>query len=236
VRTYLLILAICATAACKGKPKTQAAPGAGKVEVQGSGGKAPKEIDLPHADGSPPVKTTGPVKPETFKKMSEMTFPGFNLDVRALTDKYMWLYQKTPESPVIRASVHIWPCVGNPKDCWPLDVETFKKDHMDELKQYLTPGLKKAPDTQFEVGETELNGQKMIYTFQLGEVLGGEHNEFTYAYVLYYNDGHNEIRVLGEYKDDLMGKKEDMAKAIPRVDLENTAKAFLDVYTHHWQE
>ncbi len=233
MRTYLLVLA--AVAACKGKPTTQAAPGSAKVETQGSANKGPKPINLPHSDGSPPPKTTAPLKPETFKKLSEMTFPGFNLDVRGLTADYFHVYQKTPDSPVIRASIHAWTCKdkGN-KDCWPQDLEWIKKNKMDELKQYLTDGLKKAPDTVFEVGETTVNGAKAFYTFQLGEVVGGEHNEFSYCYVLYYHDDFNEMRVLAEYKDDLLRTKEEMAKAIPREDLENTAKAFLDVYTHAW--
>jgi hypothetical protein len=232
VPTYLLALALILSA-CKGKPKPQAAPpGSARVETQGSA-NSNKDIPLPHSDGSPPVKTTGPVKPETLKKLSEMTFPGWNLDVRGLTDKHMWVYQKTPGSPVIRASIHIWPC--DKDNCWPIDLDKYKA-RQDDLKKYLTDKLKAAPDTQWEVGKTDVNGTPVIYTFQLGEVLSGEHNEFSYAYVLYYNDGQNEIRVIAEYKDDLVGKKEDMVKLVPREDLENTAKAFLDVYTHHWQE
>lgn len=233
MRTYLLVLALSVIASsCKGKPKPQEAPGSGKVEKQGSQGH---DVGLPHADGSPPKHTTAPVKPETFKKMSELTFPGFNLDVRSSTDKYLWVYQKTPDSPVVRASIHIWPCVHEGKDCWPMDAEVWKKDHMGELQQYLTPKLKEAKDTQFEVGMTDVYGEKMIYTYQLGEVLGGDHNEFTNCYILWWNDGVNEIRVLAEFKDDLMKSKEDMIKAVPRETLENTAKSFLDVYTHHWQ-
>ena len=44
------------------------------------------------------------------------------------------------------------------------------------------------------------------------------------------------IRVVSEYKDDMVATKEDMVKAVPKEDLLNTAKAMIDVYTHHWQE
>jgi len=233
VRTFVLAFAVVSLVACKGKPKPQAAPGSGKVETQGSGKSV--EVVLPQADGSPPVKTTAPVKPETLKKLSEMTFPGFNLDVQRLNATNMWVYQKTVDHPIVRASIHIWPCA--PNNCWPIDVAKYK-EHEDELKKaYLAEDLQKMPDTQWELGETDLHGTKMIYTFQLGESVGsGMHSAFTYTYILYYNDGNNEIRVLGEYKDDMMGSKEAMSKSVPREDLENTAKAFLDVYTHHWQD
>lgn len=238
MRTYLLASALILTA-CKGKPKPQAAPpGSGRVETQGSA-TTNKDIPLPHSDGTPPVKTTAPVKPETFKKLSELTFPGWNLDVRGLNDTNVWVYQKTPGSPVIRASIHVWHC-DPPKDpptnCWPNDPEYYKKRSDEVKKKYLTEKLMAAPDTVWEAGKTEVDGTPMVYTFQLGEILNPEHNEFSYAYILYYNDGINEARVLAEYKDDLVGKKEDMVKLVPREDLENTAKAFMDVYTHHWQD
>jgi hypothetical protein len=226
-------LVISAVVACKGKPKPQAAPGSGKVETQGSASKGAKEIELPHSDGSRPIQTTGPVKLETLKKMSEITFPGFNLDVRSVVEKHMWVYQKTAEHPIIRASIHIWPC--DEKNCWPLDLAKYK-ERQEELKIYLEGDLKTAPDTQFEVGQTEVNGAPVMYTFQLGQVMNDKRSQFTYAYVMFYNDGKNEIRVVSEYKDDMVATKEDMIKAVPKEDLENTAKAMIDVYTHHWQE
>jgi hypothetical protein len=233
VRTFVLAFAVLSLVACKGKPKPQAAPGSGKFEKQGSGKAV--EVVLPQADGTPPIKTTAPVKPDTFRKLSEMTFPGFNLDVQRLNAENMWVYQKTIDHPVIRASIRIWPC--NATNCWPLDVATYKQHETDIKNAYLSEDLRKMPDTQFEIGETDLHGTKMIYSFQLGQSVGsGMHSEFTYTYVLYYNDGNNEIRVLGEYKDDMMASKEAMTKSVPKEDLENTAKAFLDVYTHHWQE
>lgn len=233
MRTFVLVLAF-SLVACKGKPKPQAAPGSGKVEMQGS--NRPHDVELPHSDGSPPVKTTAPIKPETFQKLSELTFPGFSLNVQMVKPDYLWVYQRIPESPVIRASIHIWTCAKGPGGCFPVDVEEYKAKHMDALKQYLSEDLQKQPDTVFETGMTDVNGTKVVYAFQLGMSHGDMHSEFTYAYVLYYNDGINEIRVLAEYKDDMMNSKEAMLKAVPKEDLLNTAKAFLDVYTHHWQE
>lgn len=235
VRTFVLAFAVLSLIACKGKPKPREAPGSGKVETQGSA--KPKEVTLPHADGSPPIKTTAPVKPETYKKLSEMTFPGFNLAVNRVSDKYLWVYQSTIDHPIIRGSIHIWSCKNDPKGCYPVNVEEYKAKHMDELRQYLSDGVKNSTDLVFETGMTDLHGTPMIYVYQLGQVVGdGRHSEFTHSYILFYNDGENEIRALGEYKDDMMASKEAMVKSVPREDLENTAKAFLDVYSHHWQE
>jgi hypothetical protein len=63
---------------------------------------------------------------------------------------------------------------------------------------------------------------------------GPGHFAWTHAYTLYWNDGQNQIRVVAEYKDDPLLNKEAMAKEVPRADLENVAKAFMDVYTQAW--
>ncbi len=60
------------------------------------------------------------------------------------------------------------------------------------------------------------------------------HFAWSHAYTLYYNDGQNQIRIVSEYKDDPLVTKEAMAKEVPREDLENVARAFLDVYTQAW--
>ena len=100
------------------------------------------------------------------------------------------------------------------------------------------------PDTVFEVGTTKLNNTPMIYTYQLAQTKpttgindAGDnpgHFAWSHAYVLYYNDGVNQIRVVGEFKDDPVDSKEAMAKAVPRGDIENVTKAFMDVYTQAW--
>jgi hypothetical protein len=56
---------------------------------------------------------------------------------------------------------------------------------------------------------------------------------FTDAYIVYYNDGVNQIRVIASYKDDPT-TTEELKKLAPKEDLEALALAFLDVYTHAW--
>jgi len=56
----------------------------------------------------------------------------------------------------------------------------------------------------------------------------------TIVYTLaYYNDGINEIRVQGAYKDDPAGK-DALKKLAPKEDLRALALSFLDYYTHQW--
>jgi hypothetical protein len=106
------------------------------------------------------------------------------------------------------------------------------------MKALLAEELRDRPDTVWDLGKTEINGQTMIYTYQLGHVsekddLGNPQSAFTNAYALYYNDGKNQVRVVAEYKDDQVAR-EDLTAIAPREDLEKLARAFMDVYTQKW--
>ena len=116
--------------------------------------------------------------------------------------------------------------------CTPMELAKWV-EKKEALKEFLMPEIKDLPDTDFSVGATELHGQTMIWTHQLAYHMGPEGGAYTNAYILYYNDGVNQIRVVSEYKDD-PASKENMLKLTPKQDLENVAKAFLDVYTHAW--
>src|SRR5262249_33724657 len=99
--------------------------------------------------------------------------------------------------------------------------------------------LRDRPDTQFDVGQTDLHGAPMIYTYQAAQLIGQDDNKnpvaaWTDAYALYYNDGVTQIRVVAEYKDDPMTSKEAMLQAAPRGSLGKVAKAFADASTHAW--
>jgi hypothetical protein len=100
--------------------------------------------------------------------------------------------------------------------------------------------LKDSPDITWEMGMTKMNGAPVVYTYQVGTsagsgsaTIGGEGFSFTDNYVAYYNDGVNQIRVVGAYKDD-PASKNDLIKMAPKDDLQALALAFLDVYTHAW--
>jgi hypothetical protein len=231
VRTLVAFSILALAFGCKGKPKPRAAP-PDKVETSsGSGEKGPRELVLPQGTGAPPVKTTAPVDQATIQRVSELRFPGFNGDARTANEKAMWVIQQTPDHPVLRAGIHINHCSDT--NCVPMELEKWKAN-TEKLKEYLSDGLKTASDTVFEVGQIDMHGTPMMYTYQLGWLASGSHGEWSHAYILYYNDGINDIHVIAEYKDDMPKSREVLAAMIKRQDLENTAKAFMDVYTQAW--
>jgi len=245
----LVVIAI-ALAACKGAPKHQPAP----ANAQAGSNKAPPapDIALPHSDGSPIQPTKAKIDPATMQKLQAMTFQGFVAKPHGLNAEAgtMEVQQRTNDHPTIWAVITIAPCTDTTlmPSCLPMQLDKWMAEpRYTELKSILPPALRAQPDTIFEVGATVLGGQKMIFTYQLGQstshpsgsgVTGSAFDPggFSYsdAYFLYYNDGVNAIRVVAEYKDDPRDSKEKMAETAPKGDLENVAKSFMDVYTHAW--
>jgi len=167
-------------------------------------------------------------------KLAELKFPGFEPRVRSLTEKLLDVRHLTEARPKIAATVTIQPCFA----CLPMDLDRWK-DNVDGLKMLVQPELRDRPDTQFDVGQTDLHGAPMIYTYQAAQLIGQDENKnsvaaWTDAYALYYNDGVTQIRVVAEYKDDPPGSKDQMLATVSREGLEKVAKAFADAYTHAW--
>jgi hypothetical protein len=237
VRKFLIASLVLATA-CKGKPAHREPPPnavAATGSASGSNGKrAAPDLALPTGPGTPPLKTTRTLGRADFEKLAALEYPGFSKQPHGLNDVLMEVRQVTVDHPRLWATVTIEPCGKD--DCWPMDLDEWKK-HEPELKKLLGD-LASAPNVDWEVGKTDLHGQTLIYTYQLGqntvEGEGGGSFMFSDAYALYYNDGKNKIRVVAEYKDDPVKTKELMAKLAPKADLALLALSFLDVYTHAW--
>jgi len=227
VRT-LLVFALLAAAGCKDKPTRKAPP-----PNVGSASSSPPSPDLllPHADGTPPRRTTKPLTKDDYQRLAKLSFPGFETMSRDLADNAFEIYQTTKDHPKLSAVITIQPC----KDCVPMELDRWRAK-TEDLKIYLG-ALKDKPGVEFEVGQTAIHGQPIIYTYQLGAYIdpgaGGGALTFTDAYIAYYNDGVNQIRILGAYKDDPI-PKDQLLKTAPKQDLEALALAFLDVYTHAW--
>ena len=135
--------------------------------------------------------------------------------------------------PTIATTITITPCF----DCPAMELAAWKAREA-SLRLLIGPELRDRPDTVWEMGQTELNGAPVIFTFQLGHHFGKDDNgnptaAFANAYALYFNDGTNQIRVVTEYKDDPVAR-EDLTLVAPREDLEKVARAFLDAYTQAW--
>ena len=229
VRTLLVVSVLALAIGCKGKPKHQDPPASVELPA-GSGSSSPKpaaDLVLPQGPGTPPSKTTKALGTDTFNKLKELKYPGFFAEMKWNDEKGFEVRQKTEDHPKLWATITIQPC----GDCTPM--ELAKWEHKDSLKELLMPELRNRPEVDFTVGTTDLHGAPMIWTHQLGYYMGAEGGGFTNAYILYYNDGVNQIRVVSEYKDD-PATKENLLKLAPKEDLEKIAKAFMDAYTHAW--
>lgn len=232
-----LALACCLLAVgCKGKPKAKAPPkNAATGTVNGSGDRAAPDLALPHSDGTPVKKTTAPLGKADFDKLVKMQFEGFYSEVRTQGDKILEVRYRTKDRPVLWAVVTVSPCL----DCLPMQLDKWKEKEA-ELRAVSLEVLKDTPDITWEMGATQMNGAPIVYTYQLGtgntgsgSAEGGGGYSFTDNYIAYYNDGVNQIRVVGAYKDDPASKNE-LIKMAPKEDLQALALSFLDVYVHAW--
>ena len=78
-----------------------------------------------------------------------------------------------------------------------------------------------------------------IYSYQLGYAAEIDHNDpaavdYGDAYIVYYNDGVNQIRVIAHYLDDAAGGIDQLLAAAPPEELEKLAVAFASFYVHAW--
>ncbi|HEY5951049.1 MAG TPA: hypothetical protein VIV40_36405 [Kofleriaceae bacterium] len=236
MRTILVISLLGLAVGCKDKPTTKAPPanvGSGSAGSGSSTASSPApELILPKSDGTPPKKTTKPHVKADYERLSKLEYPGFDAQVRTVGEKVFEVRQKTKDHPRLWAVVTIKNCF----ECLPMELDKWKAKEQ-EIKALNLESLKDSKDIEWELGETTLNGQKIIYSYQVGTGNapgeGGGQYAFTDAYVANYNDGINEIRVVASYKDDPVGKQ-DLKKLAPKEDLQKLALSFLDVYTHEW--
>jgi hypothetical protein len=223
MRLVVFLVAVAALG-CKGKPERREPPSNAHTATSGHH----DDIHLPKGDGSPPKKTTGPLSSETVKKLRALTYPRFISENHG-NDLSVVVVYRTDDRPKLKATVQITPCASK---CVPLELDKWKG--REDLKEFLPAELRAAADTTFEVGATDLDGVPMIYTYQVGMVNKDGSLYFTDTYVLYYNDGNNEIRVVSTYADDRPLSREAMLKMASQEDLGNIAKAFVDVFTQAW--
>jgi hypothetical protein len=245
VRFSVAFVSLALVVACKGKPRHEdpgpsaakgSGSGSGSATESGSGSAIPSgprpDIDLPRGTGLPPAKTTAALTKPQLEKLSEIKVPRFVLQVKMLTNVLCLVRQTTDDHPKIAVTIAIAPCPGH--ECRPADLATWKADPT-PAKKGLDPALEARPDTKFELGEDDLNGQKMISSYQLGYWFESEAaGKWTDMYCLYFNDTINRIHVCAEYKDDPTNDLESMVKLVPKQDLVNVAKAFMDIYTQAW--
>lgn len=186
-------------------------------------------LHLPHGDGTLPKLTkTSPIDQAAIAKVRSLDFPGFTKE--ALGDESSLVtVLHTNDHPKLKATVQIRPCKNT---CVPMDLKKWQT--RTDINDMLSAQLKESKDTKFQVGSTDLNSQPMIFTYQYGLVKMNQSTYYADTYVLWFNDGKNEIRVVATYVDNIPDSLAQMLALAPESDLEKLAKAFMDVYTQAW--
>lgn len=237
----LFTVAIALVGCKTNKHDKPATTGSAAVAGSGSAGRAAvgsdavvgqgEPLKLYKGDGTPPKKSTRPLDQALVDTLGNLEFPTFTKQDRTAGKAFEARF--TTPRPKLATTVTITKCF----DCLPMELEKWQAKG-DKLKALLAEELRDLPDTKFEVGKTELHGQPLIYLYQVGYINGKDaqgqpQGAYSNAYVLYFNDGVNQVRVVSEYKDDWV-TREDMLAIAPRGDLEKIAKSFMDAFTHAW--
>jgi hypothetical protein len=214
----------------------------------------PGHVTLPRTPSTPPNRTTRPLSRKELERLAALEFKDFDRQERGLADRFVEFRHSTRTRPILGVTITIEPCDApqplgkaprrgrNPgvrRTCTPMELDAWKAKG-DELKRFLSKQLVGRPDTQFEVGTREVLGTPAIYTYQLGAFFGNDERDqpvgaYSDAYVLYYNDGVNQIRVNACYLDDMIGGVDKLRAVAPQEDLEKLAVAFMSFYLHAWR-
>ena len=246
MRSALLVLVIAAVA-CKGKPKHKPPPqNLGAIDPNAKASVTPNpelpDLVLPKGAGKP-VKTTEPLPLKKLLELQQLTWKGFQAEPHAINPaKGMEVRHTTADKPKIAATVTIAPCSAQAVlgPCAAMTLPAWQAREA-ELKKMIPEEIRAG--AKFEIGTVKFHDTDLVYTFQLGETAGTiekgsnagqRYVAYTYAYILYFNDGVNQLRVVAEYKDEAPEKVDDFLKLTPRSDLENTAKGFFDAFTSQW--
>jgi hypothetical protein len=221
----------------------------------------PGRVGLPKTGGEPPRKTTKPLALAELERLAAIEFKDFQRQDRGVHERITEFRHITKTRPILGVTITIEPCAPveppragpkarkragsatpgracTPRACTPMQLELWKAK-TDELKQSLSKQLVARPETLFEVGARDVLGAPAIYTYQLASFFGTDETgqpvgAYSDAYILYYNDGVNEIRVNAAYIDDAIGGTDKLVAVAPREDLEKLAVSFMSYYLHEW--
>jgi hypothetical protein len=213
-------------------PAAGAGPGTGASPVE------PAHIKLPRSPDTPVRPTRRPLDAAALSRLAATEFPGFEREEQGAVAGMVRFRHTTRSRPHLAVSVVIGPCSARPA-CLAMDLASWTA-RQGELRDQLPKELRSRPDTRFEIGARAIAGAPAIYTYQLGYAGGVDEKDqpaadYTDAYVLYYNDGINQIRVMAHYVDDALGSLAQLLAIAPPDDLEQLAAAFASFYLHAWQ-
>lgn len=258
----MFLLAATLAFGCKDKQAAQTKPtdppsgsatgSAAKVEEPMGSGATPdvaggKPLVLPKLLGDEAAKPIDqpdkPVTKATYEKLAAPDYIGFKKEILAATDKAMEVVYSTEEKPRLLITVKAWHCpVGEALKTAAEEATCYSKEDWlklgDKIKASMSAGLGKDPDTELELGTTDLgNGATALTRYQIGWVKSTEPGggfATTNNYIIVFHNGVNQLRVSAQYKDDPPASKADLAAMAPKEDLARIAKSFFDVYSHGW--
>jgi hypothetical protein len=197
---------------------------------------APVHVKLPRSPATPPRRTTRRLGRAQLDWLAAVPFPDFDRQARSAPAGSVEVRHVTHTRPRLGVTVTIGPCSSR-TTCPPMKLGYWAARRAALLGQL--PGkLRSRPDTRFEIGARALSGVPAIYTYQVGYSAGTDNKDqpavdYSDAYIVYFNDGVNQIRVMAHYLDDAVGLDQLLASAPPE-ELEKLAVAFASFYVHAW--
>jgi len=196
---------------------------------------APAHVKLPRSPDTPVHPTRQPLDAAVLGRLAAVEFADFEREDQGAVAGVVRFRHTTRSRPHLAVSIVMGTCGTG---CPPMDLARWTA-RRDELRGQLPRALRDRPDTRFEIGARAVAGAPAIYTYQLGYAGGrDEHDQpsadYTDAYVLYYNDQVNQIRVMAHYVDDPVGGLPKFLAIAPPEDLQQLAVAFAGYYLRAW--
>lgn len=197
----------------------------------------PAHIRLPRSPESPARRTLRPLKRPQLGRLAAIEFPDFEHQNRETTDRMIVVRHVTRTRPKLAVTVSLGAC-PRPRACPSMQLARWNA-RRGQLLRELPASLAGRPDTTFEIATRKIAGAPAISIYELGYA-GGEDDhdqpsaDYIDAYVVYTNDGVNQLRVMAHYVDDSVGGIQQMTAIAPREDLEKLAVAFASYYLHAW--
>lgn len=240
-----LLSSLAASAGCQSSsapppPPAASAPAATATRVAGSAVPSvePAHIQLPRSPDTPVRPTRRPLDPALLGRLAAIEFPDFVREDQGTAAGGVQFRHTTRSRPHLAVSIAVGPCSAR-RACEAMDLARWTA-RQGELRGQLPDDLRDRPDTRFEIRARAIAGAPAIATYQLGHAggAGDRHQpsaDYTDAYVLYYNDGTNQIRVMAQYADDAVAGIRPLLAIAPPEDLERLAVAFASFYLHAWQ-
>ena len=243
-------VALALSAGCRCGAPTTAPAGAGSAAPTGSAGPPPAEtapppaaaatqVQLPRSADAPVTRTTRPLDRTQLDRLAAIEFPDFEREDRGGFPGLAEFRHTTRTRPRLAVTVTVATCAA-PRTCRAMDLAAWTA-RRDELMRGLPEALRHRPDTRFEITARAISGAPAIAVYELGYATGSDEHgqpsiDYIDAYVLHYNDGVNQLRVMANYVDDTSGGIDQLLALAPREDLEKLAVAFASYYAHAWND